>query len=76
MSERIIRREADGRWLVLTPEGLFVSVYDRRDDALARATTGLKQIGGGCWTLIDAHGNELDRGEVSGALDAPRFVAQ
>jgi hypothetical protein len=70
MAERHIIQDTDGRWVVRTP-GCFVSVYDRKSDALARATTGLSQTGGGFWILRDANGRELDRGEVSGLTREP-----
>jgi hypothetical protein len=71
MSERIIVRDDGGRWLVLVSDsGPFVSSHERREDALARATTGLRQVGGGLWIMKDANGRELRRGEVAALSDA------
>jgi hypothetical protein len=68
VTERFIVRDTTGRWIVRTAER-FVSSYDRKSDALARAITGLRQAGGGHWIVQDAKGQELDRGEVS-SVDA------
>lgn len=75
MSERIIVRDAGGRWLVLASEsGPFVLSHERRDDALAHATTGLRQVGGGLWIMKDVSGRELARGEVSSHSDASAAI--
>jgi hypothetical protein len=75
VSERIIMRDTGGRWVVLASEsGPFVSSHERREEALARVATGLRQIGGGFWIMKDASGNELARGEVSALPDASAAI--
>jgi hypothetical protein len=65
MAERIISRREDGRWVVTTSvDRRFVSSHERREDAIARAITGLRQVGGGFWILRDEAGKELDAGTV------------
>lgn len=70
MRERIIIRDHDGRWLVkASVNGPLLSGYERREDALARVTTGLLQAGGGHWVMLDSDGSELDRGQIPAASD-------